>query len=80
MLVATAPYVRFAAITTSDTVNLPGGLTDAINVGVAGIVVVISEGDVATSLTLPVGIHPLRVKRINATTTTATTMAALYRQ
>jgi hypothetical protein len=78
MQIEQQPFVRFTAITTSDTVDLPGGLADAVNVGVAGVVAAVSESGTVTNLTLPVGIHRIRVRRINATNTTATTLAALY--
>jgi hypothetical protein len=76
----TAPYNRIKAITTSDTVNLPDGVCDAILVNGAGNVVVVLENDETTTITGVVAgtILPLTVKRVNATSTTATNMYALY--
>lgn len=81
MQVEVAPYVRGEAITKSDTVNIPGGLTDAVYVGGAGVVVWINQADVACSITAVAGgLLPIRAKRINDASTTATVMTALYRQ
>jgi hypothetical protein len=79
--VEVASYVRGAAITTSDTVDIAAGLTDAVYVGGAGAVVWVSESGTAITLSaVPVGtILPMRAKRINATSTTATLLVALYR-
>jgi hypothetical protein len=76
----TAPYNRIKAITTSDTVNLPDGVCDAILVNGAGNVVVVLENDETATITGVVAgtILPLTVKRVNATSTTATNMYALY--
>lgn len=76
-----APYNRALAISKSDTVNFPNGLCDAIYVGGAGIVVAIMEDDTAVNFTAVAGeILPIAAKRVNATTTTATLMVALYYQ
>jgi len=70
-------YTDAAAITTSDTVDLPR-LTDAIWVGGAGIVVAVLQNGKTVSLTTLAGaLVPLRVKRVN-TASTATLMVALY--
>jgi hypothetical protein len=76
----TAPYNRIKAISASDTVNLPDGVCDAILVNGAGNVVVVLENDETTTITGVVAgtILPLTVKRVNATSTTATNMYALY--
>jgi hypothetical protein len=72
-------YNDARAITTSDTVNLPGNLTDAIWVGGAGIVVAVFPNDNTVNFTCVAGsVLPIRVKRVNATTTTATLLVALY--
>lgn len=70
-------------ITKSDTVNfdanLKQGFCDAIYVGGAGIVVAIMSDGTAVSFTCVAGqILPLKAKRVNSTTTTATLMVALY--
>jgi hypothetical protein len=78
------PYSKAAAITKSDTDNFVdiGGrsLCDAIYVGGAGIVVAILEDGTAVNFTCVAGqILPIKAKRVNSTTTTATLMVALYR-
>jgi hypothetical protein len=79
----TAPYTFALAITKSDTVNFPlgvnGGVCDAIYVGGAGIVVAILQDGSAVNFTCVAGqTLPVRAKRVNSTTTTATLMVALY--
>ena len=73
-------YTRAVAITTSDTVALPGGVCKAIYVGGAGNVVVLDAFGNTTTFngatagsTLPIG-----AVRVNATLTTATNLVALY--
>jgi len=75
------PFNKAQAITTSDTVNIrkDDRLTDAVFVGGAGIVVAIFQDDSAVNFTAVAGeILPLAVKRVNAGTTTATLLVALY--
>lgn len=73
----TPVYNLAAAITKSDTVNFTR-LTDAIYVGGAGIVVVVFEDDSTANFTCIAGqILPVRAKRVNSTTTSATLMLAL---
>jgi hypothetical protein len=73
-----AIYNQALAVTTSDTVNLAKP-TDALLVGSSGVVQVVFENDVVVALTVtgPI-VLPVRVKRVNATSTTATGLAALY--
>jgi hypothetical protein len=74
------PYNRAALITTSDTVDL-AQLTDAIYVGGAGAIVAVwQDGSTSTFSAVPVGttLH-IRCKRVNASSTTATLLQALYR-
>lgn len=77
-------YNRAVAITPSDTVNItaPGqasSLTDAVYVGGAGVVVAVFEDGSTVNFTAVAGeILPLRLKRVNSTSTTATLMNALY--
>lgn len=75
-------YTKAIPVTTSDTLNIPGpngALTDALYVGGAGIVVAVLQDDTAVNFTAVAGeILPLRIKRVNNTTTTATLMVALY--
>jgi hypothetical protein len=77
------PYNVSRPITKSDTVNFPtnvkDGVCDAILVGGAGIVVVVYPDDKTDQITCVAGqILPVRAKRVNSTTTTATVMTALY--
>lgn len=73
------PAKRFVAVTPSDTVNLPGAPL-GFYVGTTGNVVVVGQDDVAVTLTAPAlgVIHWMAVKRINATTTTAGAIVAVY--
>lgn len=73
-----APYAEAAAVTPSDTVSFtetPRG----IYVGGAGAVVALLGGVAITFLAVPAGtILPIKPTRINATSTTATGLVALY--
>lgn len=74
------PARRAVAITPSDTTGLDE-VCRGIFTGSGGTIVVLLGGDtVAVTLTnVPAGIVlPLRVKRVNATSTTATGLIALY--
>jgi hypothetical protein len=73
-----AIYNQALAVTTSDTVNLVRP-TDALLVGGSGVVQAVFENDAVVALTVtgPI-VLPVRVKRVNATSTTATGLAALY--
>ena len=72
-------YNKGVAITKSDSADFSQGLCDAIYVGGAGIVVVVFEDGSTANFTAVAGqILPLRAKRVNSTTTTATLMVALY--
>jgi hypothetical protein len=71
-------------IVPSDTVNLadPGGREQwpvGIKVGGAGVVQAVLQNNQVVAVTVAVAeILPLRVKRINASGTTATALTALY--
>lgn len=84
MAIQVGPYAKALDITTSDTVNLRTYLTeqrfpDAIYVGGAGVVVAVWEDNTTTAFTCIAGqTLPIKVKRINATSTTATLLRALY--
>lgn len=69
----------FESVTPSDTDNLTR-LTRALYIGTAGNVAVESEeGDSVTfSAVLGGSILPIRVRRVNSTSTTATNIIALY--
>ena len=82
-MIIPTPCSQARAITKSDTVNfdenLNGGLSDAIYVGGAGIVVAVFQDGSTANFTAVAGqVLPLRIKRVNSTTTTATLMVALY--
>lgn len=73
----------FVAITPSDTVNIAenaqGEFPGAIYVGVTGdISVVGADGSEVTFENVPVGWHPIRVRRINSTGTTASAIVGIY--
>lgn len=74
-------YGRAAAITPNDSVELPAH-TRAIYVGGAGTLIVDMSDDAAANITflaVPAGTTlPLRVRRVHATGTTATSLVALY--
>lgn len=83
-------FNRLSAITVSDTVNFDGSTyaanaatkalpADAILVGGAGVVVVVTENGLATPVTCVAG-QRLDVKsiRVNSTSTTATALVAGY--
>ena len=72
-------YNLARVITTSDTVNLPGGPPGAVFVGGGGTVTAVWADGTTTSFTAPVGVTlPIRPVRINATGTAATLLVALY--
>ncbi|HEY6026400.1 MAG TPA: hypothetical protein VIV09_05820 [Pseudolabrys sp.] len=72
------PAVKAAAVTTSDTVDLPNGVTRALYIGVTGNVVAVMEGTAITFTAVPVGVLPIECTRVNATGTTASAIVALY--
>ena len=75
---AAQAYNEALAITKSDSANLDR-LTDAVYVGGAGIVVAVFQNDTTAAFTCIAGqLLPIRIKRVNSTTTTATLMLALY--
>lgn len=71
------PYTHGAAVTTSDTVDIPGGPTRALHISVAGTLRVTMGGAVVNFPVMPVGIHRLSVTRVHATGTAATGIVAL---
>lgn len=80
-MLAQQSYNKGVAVVTSDTVNFspPLGIAEAIYVGGAGIVVAVLQDDSVINFTCVAGqILPVRVLRVNATSTTATLMVALY--
>lgn len=89
-LTAMDPALFYEAVTPSDTVNFtgpviaagPGGdvLANAIFVGVGGNMVAIRDDDTAITFTgvIAGSVISIKCKRINATSTTATDMVALF--
>jgi hypothetical protein len=75
-----APAQNYTAITAHDSTNFTFGLTRAIYVGGAGdIVAVCQDGTAVTFSSVPAGtVLPIKAKRVNSTSTTATNMVALY--
>lgn len=72
--------LRVVAVTPSDAVALVDGVTKGLYVGGAGnISLLMADGTSATFNAIAIGvIHPLGVKRVNATGTTATNILAVY--
>lgn len=74
-----APFNRWVAITTSDTVDLPMP-THALWVGGTGDLSAVQQSGIAVTIAaVPAGSWlPLGVKRVNASGTTATSIVGLY--
>lgn len=70
----------YKTVTPHDSTNITAGPCDALWVGVGGDVVCVSSADeVVTFKNVPSGFLLLtQVKRVNATSTTATNIVALY--
>ena len=69
------------AVTPADGTDLPNGVSDWLYVGVTGDVTFYGPASSTTSIVLKnaaVGYHPINMKRILATGTTATNILALY--
>jgi hypothetical protein len=62
----------------SDTVNQPDGICEALYITTAGIIAGVDATGRSFQLTVPAGIFPLRVKRINSSVTTALNIFFLY--
>ena len=75
----TAPANVLAAVTPDDAADLPHGTSRALYVGTGGTVAVMDTvGNVVTLNTLDAQYHPIRVRRVLATDTTAQGIIALY--
>lgn len=73
------PAESFAPVTPNDAQDLPLGLTRGLFVGQAGVFTVLDARGVAVQFTSSDGqYHPLRVRRVLATDTTAAGIVALY--
>lgn len=71
---------KWAAVTPSDTADIPHGTVKALYVGGAGnLVAVGQDGENATFNSVPAGtVLEINAKRVNSTDTTATNIVALY--
>jgi hypothetical protein len=73
------PADRFMTVTPNDASDLPNGLTRGVFVGVGGDFAAVDlYGNVVSFSSADAQYHPLRVKRIRATGTTASGIVALY--
>ena len=73
-----APARRWAAVTPHDSTNLTE-LPKALFIGGAGNLVAVGEDDATATFAVTAGqILPIRCKRVNSTSTTATGIVALY--
>lgn len=73
------PIDRLAPVTPSDIDDLPNGLTRGLFVGVPGVLTVFDRHGGMAELVSGAGqYHPVRVKRVLATGTTASGIVALY--
>jgi len=74
------PITNAVAVVPSDTVSLALVPTRGLYVGVAGnVTALLADDSVVTFTGLTAGVvHPIAIKRVNLTATTATTMLALY--
>jgi len=68
-----------AAITPSDTDNVPNAPVSVYVGGTGNVVVVTSRGDTVTFTGVPAGtILPVQVRQVKSTNTTATSLVAIY--
>lgn len=74
----TAPARHAAAVTPSDTTTLTT-VARSLYIGTAGnISLLTADGDTVTFTSVPVGILPVMVQRVNSTLTTAQNIVALW--
>lgn len=72
-------YKGAVAVVPSDVTVLARGVCQAIYVGVSGnISVLMLDGSSVVFNAVPAGVFPIQAARVNATSTTATNMVALY--
>ena len=70
---------KAVAVTPHDTTLIAGGICRALYVGVSGnISALMADGTTGTFLSVPIGILPVQVQRVNSTGTTATDIVALF--
>lgn len=77
---AYVPFNYSVAVTPSDSTDIAAGQTWGLYVGGTGDLVAVYQNGVTSTFTaVPAGaILPIRVKRVNSTSTTATGIVALY--
>jgi hypothetical protein len=76
---ATSSVRAVSAVTPDDAADLPKGVARALFVGGGGDVVIEdAEGNVVTLASGSHQYHPIEVKRVRASGTTATALVALY--
>lgn len=73
-----SPAWNAVAVSTSDTVSITGAPTRALWVGVSGDISVLMAGGASVVLKGAQGLIPIRVDRVNTTSTTATDIVALF--
>lgn len=74
---STAPSVKAVAVTPHDTTLIPQ--TRALYVGVTGnLNLTMADGVDVVFSNVPVGIFPVQVLRVKSTSTTATSIVAMY--
>lgn len=74
------PYNVWVPVTASDTVDLPN-IADALYAGSNGVIQAVSQDGTVVAFHCVTGaVIPIKVKRVNSTSTTANNVVALYRQ
>ena len=74
------PYNVWVSVTASDTVDLPK-IADALYAGSNGVIQAVSQDGTVVAFHCVTGVViPIKVKRVNSTSTTANNVVALYRQ
>ncbi len=75
----TLPALYAVAITPSDSANLLRGDSVALYIGIAGTLrVMCGDGTECTFAAVSAGLLPIRIRRVYATGTSATSIVALY--
>lgn len=74
------PAGSAVAVTPHDSTMIATGVTRALYIGVSGdVACLMADGGTAVVFkSVPIGILPVRVQRVNSTSTTATNILALY--
>lgn len=75
----TTPATKVAAVTPSDSTDLPDGVCRCLLVGTAGTATILdAEGNQTTLVPLIAGYNPIMVRRVFNTALTAANIKALY--